>query len=558
MRIRLNVLQLTCKKAVVPIEFGDISYFYGELGAGKSTIARLIDYCLGSSELVMTPALQSEFVAVALLFTVGDTPLKVERARESQQVLASWGDTQLIVPVRQAAGPVLPETKVEVLSDLIFHLQGLEPPRVRKSQLNEDSALERLSLRDLLWYCYLDQDSMDSSFFHLDRDADTFKRLKSRNVLRAILGVHQERVAELEQRLEEIRRQRLGYVESAKVLEQSLQEADFSALQEIETRENEVAQELERVQRRIASLREDKAATIDHQADQLRSKARHISAELEALERAHAELTLVNANDRRHRNEILALSTKIRRLESARAVLNDVQFATCPRCTRSLPERETHLCNVCGQPDDSVEDEATDGERTQADIASRVKELEEMMEAQSIQMTRIRRRREELSRRKYMVDQELITAMEQYDSAYLAEAISIEKESAQLTQERNYLNRIKVLPVRVEEMKRKADSLTAEESTTRRELKDARAAAEQDLSNLQKLKTLFLDCLLRAKVPGFEIDDVVHMVSPWFLPKFMESLERLQQRRLARWEAAVKRIYLSAASRLRCIAWRLT
>jgi len=236
MKFRLTKLELTCKRSIEVLPFDDINYFYGEMGAGKSTIARLIDYCLGSKQLVMTPALQSEFVTVALELEVGGKGLRIERARESLQALVSWDDQQIIVPVRDAKGSVIPDAEVEVLSDLVFYINGQKPPRVRKSQLNENSALERLSLRDLLWYCYLDQDSMDSSFFILDRDADTFKRLKSRNVLRAILGVHQEKVAELDQRLEEIRRERLGYLGSARVLEGSLEEAKFSSLDEIDQR----------------------------------------------------------------------------------------------------------------------------------------------------------------------------------------------------------------------------------------------------------------------------------------------------------------------------------
>ena len=524
MKLRLNELQLTCKKSVEPIVFDDISYFYGELGAGKSTIARLIDYCLGAKHLVMTPALQNEFVSVALSLTVGDVDLKIERERESQQALVSWADNQLIVPLRKAAGVVLPETQVEVLSDLIFHLVGLNPPRVRKSQLKEDSDLERLSLRDLYWYCYLDQDSMDSSFFHLDRDADTFKRLKSRNVLRMILGVHQERVAELEQRLEILHRERQGYLNSARVLEQSLEEAQFSTLEEIEARENEVAEQLERVERRIRSIREEQSATVSHIADRLREKARQIASELEAVERALSEIETINADDRRHRNEILALSMKVRRLESARAVLNDVDFMTCPRCTRQLPDRPEAECKVCGQSDE-LENEAgnTEGARTQADIASRVKELEEMMEAQSTQMRRMRRRRDELSQLKQETDQNLVQEMRQYDSAYLAEAIAVEKELAAFQQELNYLRRMKVLPTRVEDMKSQSDALAANESSVRRELKEARAAAEQDLSNLEKLKKLFLDCLLRAKVPGFEANDIIQMSPPWFLPEMQGS-----------------------------------
>ena len=519
MKLRLNELQLTCKKSVEPIVFDDISYFYGELGAGKSTIARLIDYCLGAKQLVMTPALQSEFVSVALNLTVGNVDLTIERERESQQALVSWADNQLIIPVRSAAGVVLPDTQVEVLSDLIFHLVGLNPPRVRKSQHNEDSGLERLSLRDLYWYCYLDQDSMDSSFFHLDRDANTFKRLKSRNVLRMILGVHQERVAELEQRLEMLHRERQGYLNSARVLEHTLEEAKFSTLEEIESREIKVAEQLERLQRRIRSIRDEQAKTVSHVADRLREKARQVSSELEAVERALSEVESINADDRRHRNEILALSTKVRRLESARAVLNDVDFVTCPRCTRPLPDRSEAECTVCGQNDELDEADNAEGELTQADIKSRVKELEEMMDAQSTQMRRMRRRRDDLSQLKQQIDQNLIEEMRQYDSAYLADAIAVEKERAVAQQELKYLSRIKVLPALVEDMKSKSDALATTESAVRRELKEARTAAEQDLSNLQKLKKLFLDCLLRAKVPGFEANDIIQMNPPWFLPE---------------------------------------
>ncbi len=516
--MRLKELQLTCKKSVEPIVFDDISYFYGELGAGKSTIARLIDYCLGAEQMVMTAALQNEFVAVALTLVVEDTELRVERERESHRAVASWNGSQLLLPVRKAAGVVLPDTKVEVLSDLIFHLAGLAPPRVRRSQLRDDSDLERLSLRDLLWYCYLDQDSMDSSFFSLDRDADTFKRLKSRNVLRSILGVHQERVAELEEQLELIRRQRQGYAQSATILERSLREAQFSSLEEIEAQEKDGARQLELLDRRIQSIRGERESLVSHVADELRSEARQVASELEAVERALEEIESINADDRRHRNEILALSTKVRRLESARAVLNDVDFVKCPRCTRPLPEHSSTACSVCGQSDELSGEDESEGAQTQADIASRVKELEEMIEAQTTQMRRMRRRRDELGQLKQEVDQKLVHEMQQYDSAYLAEAISLEKKRATREQERNYLIRIKTLPTRVEDLKAQADALAADESRVRRELKQTREAAEQDLSNLRILKKLFLDCLLRAKVPGFETDDIVDMSPPWFLP----------------------------------------
>ncbi len=174
MKFRLNRLELSLKRGNVSIPFEDVNYFWGEMGAGKTSIARLVDYCLGG-DIELTPALQKEFVGAKVSISLAIDDLTIERPRESDRVICRWGEGeaafQVNLPARKAEGEVLPGTGVEVLSDLVFWLSGIVPPRVRKSKTRQDSDSARLSLRDLLWYCYLDQDSMDSSFYNLDDDA---------------------------------------------------------------------------------------------------------------------------------------------------------------------------------------------------------------------------------------------------------------------------------------------------------------------------------------------------------------------------------------------------
>ena len=171
MRVRLTELHLSFKKRKEVIRFTDFSYFHGQIGAGKSTIVRLVDFCLGGNlgESEMTPALQSEFVSASLQLEVEETLVDLRRDSTSNLIRANWkqGDDviEVMVPARIAKGEVIPESGIEVVSDLIYVLAGHTPPKVRKSKQKEESDLGRLSLRDLLWYCYLDQDSMDSSFF---------------------------------------------------------------------------------------------------------------------------------------------------------------------------------------------------------------------------------------------------------------------------------------------------------------------------------------------------------------------------------------------------------
>src|SRR5205807_152269 len=126
------------------------------------------------------------FVSATLSLHLQNATLIIERPRDSDRAIVQWGEGdsahQASIPARDSAGEAVPGTGVENLSDLIFWLSGVMPPRVRTSKTKMDSDLRRLSIRDLLWYCYLDQDSMDSSFFHLESGAHTFKQLKSRDV----------------------------------------------------------------------------------------------------------------------------------------------------------------------------------------------------------------------------------------------------------------------------------------------------------------------------------------------------------------------------------------
>ena len=65
MRFNLKSLTLTFKRGNEVVLLEGVSYFWGQMGAGKTSIARLIDYCLGA-DIELSPALQSEFVGATL------------------------------------------------------------------------------------------------------------------------------------------------------------------------------------------------------------------------------------------------------------------------------------------------------------------------------------------------------------------------------------------------------------------------------------------------------------------------------------------------------------
>lgn len=525
MNIQLVDLVIVFKKAHEKIEFKDFNYFYGQMGAGKSTIARLIDFCLGGDlgETEMTPALQTEFISASLSLKIEELPLVLERNAHSTKVQARWSvekqQFEILIPARAVTGEVLPGTGIEVLSDLIYYLAGKIPPKVRRSKIKEDSELERLSLRDLLWYCYLDQDSMDSSFFHLESDANLWKRLKSRDVLRFLVGFHQEHVAELEAQLELIRAERVKCEAGETAIFNALSSAEIATEGELTTIRRELELNIQKAESDIADARDRTRTLRSHATEIIQDRARCLAQQIEEFKNASSEIQDIITKNRTHKNELLSLATRFRRSKSAREVLSGVDFENCPCCGNSLPLRESDICPVCGQLYSDTPNEAINEQAAEQDLEQRVRELTELISIHETQLHKIERYLRETFDEKAIVDGELLRVSKDYDSVYLSTVLEAEKRLSALQQQILDLNKFEVLVQRITELSQKAQTFAVEEQKIRSKLKDARERAEKDTQNLDLLKKLFLDCLLRAKIPGFFPDDIVQMKPPNFLPE---------------------------------------
>jgi hypothetical protein len=218
-----------------------LTIFHGKISSGKSTIAKLIDACLGGS-LPQVPAIKQEFVSVELSAQIGRNEVLFERNAGSRQVQVTWvnenGESaSLMAPIDNAPSPIW-EDKVYGLSDLIFELAGVGPMRVRRNKTDPDAPLVPLSFRDIMWYCYLDQDELDSTFFHLE--AEDPRSPKSRDVMRFVLGYYTERLNELEQQLAREVEEHRTKLESARRMRAFLAELGYGSELEMTVRLTEL------------------------------------------------------------------------------------------------------------------------------------------------------------------------------------------------------------------------------------------------------------------------------------------------------------------------------
>ena len=317
------------------------------MSTGKSTIAELIDYCLGGS-LQKTPAIQSELVGVQLQAVVDDTALLIERnPKTATSVEVSWerdGEAgRENLPLAAGEMPIVGE-EIYNYSDFLLRTLGMPVLKVRKRKGDPESALQRLSFRDFYKFCYLDQPDLDSSFFLLDQP---IRQEKSKDVLRYVLGFHSDRLNELQAKLSEIRQEQRTMREAAKQINEFLHRYDFASTAMIEAEIDKLSDEEEKLDHEIenqgsdnlpaSTVAEEDQVLISRFSDAIASKTAAIA---DNEQRLREQKSLIA--------EFLAMKFKIARSSTASELLKGAAFHACPACgTDVIRKSDGAHCVLC-------------------------------------------------------------------------------------------------------------------------------------------------------------------------------------------------------------------
>lgn len=334
MRVALRKLEVVTKQTVETVLFTAVTFLHGPVGSGKSTVARLIDFCFGG-DLIETPALQSEFVAARLFATIGDSEVVFERDRlSSSAARVTWRSSapgyatehprSVLAPFSGERGVELLEgvVGIENLSDLIFHLANVRPIRVRKNKRDADAKLVRLSFRDLLFYCYLDQDNLDSSFFAFDHP---FKKQKSIDAMRFFVGFYSERLNDQEQRLYRAIEEQRTKRSMADQLSSLFKDLKFSNQAELEFQLYALSQNRTKIRAELEVV-EGRRSKQSHPLDGLRSRLRELAERVNAEEESLASLNEKVLRRESLKAELVTAKVKALRARAAQRVLSQVEF----------------------------------------------------------------------------------------------------------------------------------------------------------------------------------------------------------------------------------------
>lgn len=522
MKMKFIRLILRTKRADYEIPFSDsITYFYGKIGAGKSTIPRLINFCLGG-DLEETPALQNEFVSVGLELIIGDNQVKLERQRGANSIVAMWhklptGEPLAMqVPIQTQRGKyIIPGTKVENISDLIFHLAGLEPPYVLRSKYREESEIVRLSFRDLMWFCYLDQDHIDSSFFYLYGE-DPFKRNKSQDAIRFIFGFHFEEVTKLELEYNQLKSEKSGLMSSIAQLQSFLEENGIKGVDDIKKQIKNKQEELDNLNERISEIHQETFVQT-HPIDELKNKSRTLAKHIDTIREKIDDIDYQISNQNRLKSEYITANMKIDRTKIARQVFRNVHFNTCPQCGQHVQENDSvSACSLCGQTpiEQSIESMNLMG----PDLIEQIKEIDSSVEQLLLQKRQFEYSLKEMAEEKKTVDDRFTVLEKDYDSKYLSKAKELLQTKGIVEGHIRYLEQIMILPIKVEKLQQAADELTIKIEKVKRDLSEQSQVAIKKQTLLHDLEEIFLDTLKQVNFPGIRDDHVIQIPPRSYIP----------------------------------------
>lgn len=518
MKLNIKNLQLLCKEGDEEVRFGEhVSFFHGEMGAGKSTIAEMVNFCLGG-KLVNTPAVSSEVISVQLLLQIGVTEVLLQRDLNStSSLVASWQNEdevgRLDLPF-DAQNDSLYGDDVFNFSDFVFRALSVPVLKVRTKKEDPDSKLHRVSLRDFWRFCYLDQKHLDSSFFLLEQP---IRAEKSKDVLKYVLGLHSDLLNTLQGELAETRQQQRTLREAAQQIHEFLSQYEFSS-------EDEIDLQLDVVNRKAEALelerdeQQNQQSGIQTVSDLDRNENDKLNVAFKEKLEAIGEIKGRISEQDELIAEFVSMKFKAARSSLATEILQTSGFHACPSCGTTVSQKtDPSCCKLCK----SALEEAPGGFDAQRalveqDLDDRIKDLKLSVKRLRRSFERQTRALDQLAMARQEVQHRIEDGRRAIESEYMQRARRLESKLGELNERRRFLSRVRKMPAEIENRRARADKLSERISKITRDIADEEARFQSGRDNAHRLATNFSKTLKAIHFPGLgDKDKIIINLKTW-------------------------------------------
>jgi hypothetical protein len=352
LRLRLKGIDRDYEVDFRDSEDGDLrslSVIAGAFSTGKSSVLEFVVYCLGARNHPQHPEILRKVRSALLEVEFGRQPHVIERAvgEPSTAAFVRPGHLGEIETPPMEKRMINPPGDTASLSSLLLSYCGLEGVELREAPTQSESATDPLSIRDLLWLCFMPNERLDDK--NLLFESSQMKRLKLRQVVDVVFGVHDDKAVELGRRVKELEN-RLGRARTEYAATQAfLDEQELGTRIQIELARDEAERATTEADRALTDLdiRIRAASTF---ATELRSRHR------DAARRAQQAAALLRDRETQLRRLIPLRAqyaddiTKLTMLAEARMLFDPLQVKVCPACLTTLrkaPRNADGHCTLC-------------------------------------------------------------------------------------------------------------------------------------------------------------------------------------------------------------------
>jgi hypothetical protein len=340
-----------------------LSVIAGAFSTGKSSVLEFIAYCLGARSHPQHPEILRRVRSASLEVELGGQPYVIERAVGEPSTAAFVRPGRLgeagASPMERRV--ITPPGDPASLSSLLLSYCGLEGVELREAPTQAESATDPLSIRDLLWLCYMPNERLDDK--NLLFESAHMKRLKLRQVVDVVFGVHDDKAVELGRRVKELEARLARARNDYATAQTFLEEQELGTHVQVELVRNEAEAAMAVAESALADLDNQIRAVSTFAAD---LRARH----RDAGRRAQQAAALLRDRETQLRRFVPLRAqyaddiTKLTMLAEARMLFDPLRVKVCPACLTTLREAPHIADGHCTLCNSEIAEQPTDQQRS--------------------------------------------------------------------------------------------------------------------------------------------------------------------------------------------------
>lgn len=324
----------------IPFREG-INIIWGDVDSGKSSILSLIAYALGASNFDSYDEILEHGREIHLRVQLNDKHYIFQRSLLDvrQHILCHHDEISEYVAPKVLAAEIHGDAPDGYVSFYVLDLLALPRTKVRKSPSKTDSTMDRVGFKDVLKFLYLKQ--KDIAADTLLNMSDPVRYVKNKQVLRYLLNIYNENVAQIEADLASHVKDKKDKEAERDNVRSFLKkiEIDFQVDHEAQLKEKESLVSEVNAQIDLAKQEHRRASQIDAEIGR---KVQEAAGRLEEVKndlgRKNSDLTSYIRLKNTYEKEIQSVTTSLQ-LKTTFDGIHQGEHIKCPLCESNVDTR---------------------------------------------------------------------------------------------------------------------------------------------------------------------------------------------------------------------------